>query len=115
MPNALESKAAQLVAAFEQRLDQDKRDLITNAMFGMDGFSEHGFEPIRFIAHRIVGSARLFGCDALSEPAKKLEVLVEQGADVGCIIQAVNELIEHIDNTLADGVPFPAWVTSSED
>lgn len=114
MSNAFEAKAAQLVAAFEQRLNQDKRELITNANIARGDFVDTGLEPLRFIAHRIVGSARLFNCEQLSLPAKKVEDLVEQGADISLVIEAVNNLIDQIDGTLTDGVPMPDWIKSQD-
>ncbi|WP_417712553.1 Hpt domain-containing protein [Roseibium aggregatum] len=114
MPNALELRATQLAAAFEQRLDRDKKELITNSNLAADESTETGFESLRFIAHRIVGSARLFGCDELSVPAKELEVLVEEGAHISSIIRAVNDLVGQIDRALAEGISTPEWAKTRD-
>ncbi|MBN9669772.1 Hpt domain-containing protein [Roseibium aggregatum] len=112
MSNTLQAKSAQLVAAFEKRLDHDKSELLTSAEFASQGYEDSGFEIVRYIAHRIVGSARLFGCQDLTEPAKRVELLIEEGADIGAIMQAVNALVDIIDRTLADGIPHPDWIKS---
>lgn len=114
MSSALKSKTAQLVTAFEQRLGRDRSDLLTSADLASQGQYNAGFEMVRFIAHRIVGSARLFGCDALSAPAGRIERLVASGADTEDIIKAVNDLVDLIERTLDDGIPDPDWTLPRE-
>jgi|GEM_PF-2820568 len=115
MTIAVKAKAAKLVAAFEQRLDKDKCELVSCLATVRNGNVPAGFEIVRYIAHRLVGSARLFGCDDLGSPARNVESLVESGADVSLIIQAVNELVERIDRSLADGLQQPDWIDTRTD
>jgi len=112
MSDALQTKSVQLVEAFEKRLHHDKSELLTSAAFASKDHEDSGFEIVRYIAHRIVGSARLFGCQELTEPAKRVEILIEEGAEIGAIMQAVNNLVDIIDRTLADGIPHPDWIKS---
>lgn len=112
MSEVLKAKSVQLVAAFEKRLDRDKSELLTSAEFASKGYEASGFEIVRYIAHRIVGSARLFGCQDLTEPAKRVELLIEDGAEISDVMRAVNELVDIIDRTLASGIPHPDWIKS---
>jgi len=109
MTMAMRAKSEQLVAAFEKRLGNDRAELIANRAAACGSADRSGFEVVRFIAHRIVGSARLFGCDDLAGPAGRVEELVDAGADAGAIVQAVNDLAERIETTLANGLTVPDW------
>jgi HPt (histidine-containing phosphotransfer) domain-containing protein len=106
MTKEMRARSRKLVAAFERRLGDDRAELIASRDTACDA---SGVECVRFIAHRIVGSARLFGCDDLEEPAGKVEELVDAGADPGAIVQAVNHLAERIEEALSDGLPLPDW------
>ncbi|WP_299817540.1 Hpt domain-containing protein [uncultured Roseibium sp.] len=112
MTDALKARSAQLVAAFEQRLDNDKSKLISSLAAVRDGSSTNGFEVVRYIAHRLVGSAHLFGCDDLDLPARTVEKMVDCGADASLVIQAVNELVERIDRSLLVGLQQPEWLNA---
>lgn len=109
--NTLQQKSVQLVAAFEKRLGHDKSELLTSTEVACSSRASD-FELVRYIAHRIVGSARLFGCHELTIPARNVERLVEHDADPGLIIAAVNELADLIDQTLIEGIPNPEWMNS---
>lgn len=104
-----QAKIAQLVSSFERRLDQDRRNLLASRVTDSKGVDRKGFAAVRFIAHRIVGSARIFGCDELVEPARDVERLVEDGASPDTIIQATNVLARLIEETLSKGLPEPDW------
>ncbi|MEO9529503.1 Hpt domain-containing protein [Roseibium sp.] len=109
MTEAVQARAAQLFTAFEKRLDHDRAELIANGDTAAGRAGGPDFDAVRFIAHRIVGSARMFGCEDLAEPAGKVEGLVDAGADVSAIVQAVNELAERIELTLSKGLGSPDW------
>ncbi|PVB59324.1 Hpt domain-containing protein [Labrenzia sp. 011] len=109
MTDALKVRTARLVAAYELRLDKDKSELISSLAAVRDGNTAGGFEIVRYIAHRLVGSARLFGCEDLDTPARTVEQMVDSGVEPSLIIQAVNELVERIDRTLLIGLQQPDW------
>lgn len=112
MTKTLQEKSVRLVAAFEKRLGNDKSELLTSSTDAAHGGRSVDFEVVRYIAHRIVGSARLFGCHELTIPARNVERLVEYGADASLIIEAVNELADLIDEALTGGLPAPEWIDS---
>ncbi|KZM49021.1 Hpt domain-containing protein [Labrenzia sp. OB1] len=113
MNRALESRAMQIVSAFEQRLDNDKGELASSISSIHDTRRNPAdFDNVRYIAHRINGGAGLFGCDDLAEPAKEIEKLVDVGADTDQVVNAVQELIDRIERLLAEGIRQPDWITS---
>ncbi|TYC63569.1 hypothetical protein FMN50_04360 [Rhodobacterales bacterium] len=107
MPHRLHKETPQLVAAFEKRLGNDKIELLSTADCLYASGSKVDFEVVRYIAHRIVGSARLFGCEDLTKPALDVQRLVENGADTDVVIQAVKKLADLIDRKLVEGIPGP--------
>ncbi|POF29621.1 hypothetical protein [Roseibium marinum] len=115
MTDALKTKTAQLVAAYERRLDKDKSELVSSLAAVRNGNATNGFEIVRYIAHRLVGSAHLFGCDDLDLPARTVEKMVDCGADTSLIIQAVNKLVEQIDQSLLAGLEQPDWLDPHAD
>jgi len=104
-----QANVARLVSSFERRLEQDRRNLLASRITDSHGVDRTGFAAVRFIAHRIVGSACIFGCDELAEPAREVERLVEDGAAPDLIIRSVNELALEIERTLTKGLPNPDW------
>ncbi|WP_269585279.1 Hpt domain-containing protein [Roseibium sp. Sym1] len=110
MAKSSQMKVAQLVSAYEHRLDQDRRELLASGDAGNEGADPSKFAVVRFIAHRIAGSARVFGCEELADPARNVERLVDEGAASDVIVGAVNELTRRIDETLASGLPEPDWM-----
>ncbi|PVB59322.1 Hpt domain-containing protein [Labrenzia sp. 011] len=113
MNRALRSRAVQMVSAFEQRLDEDKGALVSSMSSIQDSrHDDAGRENVRYIAHRINGGAGLFDCNDLTEPAREVEKLVDDGADTHLVVNAVQELIDRIERQLASGVSQPEWITS---
>lgn len=104
-----QTKITQLISSFERRLDQDRRALLASRSTDTLVADQSGFAAVRFIAHRIVGSSRIFGCEELMEPARTVERLVDGGAAPEAIVQAVNVLALEIEQTLTKGLPEPDW------
>ncbi|WP_417691510.1 Hpt domain-containing protein [Roseibium sp.] len=104
MSHLLEDRQKAMFSAYSKRLQGELVTLQLHlGQLGAGGDDDGLREAIRHIAHRLAGSARLFGFNSLTEPAQTVEILVGSQADYLIFKNSVELLANSVERAVAQG------------
>ncbi|GHA32762.1 hypothetical protein GCM10007989_31110 [Devosia pacifica] len=98
---ALQGSVSPLRDKFAQRMRHDAAELETLLCDPSVSDSEK-HERIRFLAHRLAGSASIFGFAVVADPAAEIEDAINQNASASSVELLTRRLIVLIERALAD-------------